>query len=203
MRTVLLLIAGVGLAGAGACSSSPRLDDRSGVDTAEAMNQIAKRRAEAVRLAQEAERLEATDRPRAIETYKQALALDDTLHNAWNNLGLLLMEDGNYADAVAAFQVAADLMPVDPRPPYNIGLAYQRNGWGEEAYRYFSMALERDPSHLPSMRGYVRAVEMTGRADERTMQIIRSAVMRETDEEWKTYFQRQRYRVEAMMDGRR
>jgi tetratricopeptide (TPR) repeat protein len=203
MRTILLLIAGVGLAGVCACSSSPKLADRPGAGTAEAMDQIARRRAEAVRLAQEAERFETTDRARAIQTYKQALGLDDTLHNAWNNLGLLLMEDGNYADAVAAFQVAGDLMPVDPRPPYNIGLAYQRNGWGEEAYRHFAMALERDPSHLPSMRGYIRAVEMTGRADDRTVEIIRSAMMRETDEEWKTYFQRQRYRVEAMMENNR
>jgi tetratricopeptide (TPR) repeat protein len=202
MRTILLLIAAVGLAGLCGCTSSPKLADRS-ANTAELIDQSAKRRAEAIRLAQEAERFETTDRPRAIETYREALSLDDTMHNAWNNLGLLLMEDGNYADAVAAFKVAADLMPVDPRPPYNIGLAYQRNGWGEEAYRNFAMALERDPSHLPSMRGYVRAVEMTGRADDRTVQIIRSAMMRETDEEWKAYFQRQRYRVEAMMDSRR
>lgn len=203
MRTVLLLIAAVGLAGACACSSSPKLDDRPGISPAQAIDQMARRRADAIRLAQEAERFETTDRPRAIATYKQALSLDDTLHNAWNNLGLLLMEDGNYADAVAAFQVASDLMPVDPRPPYNIGLAYQRNGWGEEAYRHFALALERDPSHLPSMRGFVRAVEMTGRADDRTVQIIRTAMMRETDEEWRAYFQRQRYRVEAMLESRR
>jgi len=203
MRTLLLLIAGIWLAGAGACSSSPKMDNRPGATTAEAVDQIARRRAEAVRLAQEAERFEASDRPRAIATYRQALSIDDTLHNAWNNLGMLLMEDGNYADAVAAFQVAGDLMPVDPRPHYNIGLAYQRNGWGEEAYRNFAIALERDPSHLPSMRGFIRAVEMTGRADDRTVQIIRTAMMRETDEEWRAYFQRQRYRVEAMMESRR
>lgn len=203
LKMMVVMMGGAGLAVAIGCSSSPKLADRSGPGTAEAMDQIARRRVEAARLAQEAERFETTDRPRAIETYKRALSLDDTLHNAWNNLGLLLMEDGNYADAVAAFQVAGDLMPVDPRPPYNIGLAYLRNGWGEEAYRHFSMALERDPSHLPSMRGFVRATEMTGRADDRTVQTIRNAMMRETDEEWKTYFQRQRYRVEAMMESRR
>jgi tetratricopeptide (TPR) repeat protein len=127
--------------------------------------------------------------------------MDDSLHNAWNNMGTLLMDKGNYADAVAAFQVAADLMPADPRPQYNMGIAYQRNGWGEEAFRHFALALERDPSHLPSMRGYIRAAEMTGRADERLIQVIRAAMLRDTDEQWRNYFQRQRYRVEALLDN--
>lgn len=202
MRTpTVILTCGLMLLGPAACNTAPKLPDRNA--TADAMEQSARRRAEALRLVQEAERLERTDAARAIDTYRRAVALDNTMHNAWNNMGMLLMEQGNYADAVAAFQVASDLMPVDPRPPYNIGLAYQRNGWGEEAYRHFAIALERDPSHLPSMRGFVRAAEITGRADDRTIQIIRTALMRETDEQWRTYFQRQRYRIEAMMENSR
>ena len=196
--TVLILALAVGATGPFACSTSPKLSERG--DVSSEIDQINRRRAEAVRLAQEAERLEQTDPQRAVETYRRALSLDDTLHNAWNNMGTLLMEEGNYADAVAAFQVSADLMPADPRPHYNIGIAYQRNGWGEEAYRHFSLALERDPSHLASMRGFVRAAEMTGRADERTVRVINSALLRETDEHWREYLQRQRYRVEALMD---
>lgn len=202
MRTLTVMFTcGLTLLGPAACNTAPKLADRN--PTQDAVEQSSRRRAEALRLVQEAERLERTDATRAIETYRRALALDSTMHNAWNNLGMLLMDQGNYADAVAAFQVASDLMPVDPRPPYNIGLAYQRNGWGEEAYRHFAIALERDPSHLPSMRGYVRAAESTGRADDRTIQVIRTALMRETDEQWRAYFQRQRYRIEAMMDNKR
>lgn len=202
MRTALVLISGVLIVAAGplACSTSPRLADR-GPSAGEAADQLGRRRAEAIRLAQEAERFEQSDPQRAIETYRRALSMDDTLHNAWNNLGTLLMEEGNYADAVSAFQVAADLMPVDPRPHYNMGIAYQRNGWGEEAFRHFAMALERDPSHLASMRGFVRAAEMTGRADDRIVRVISSALLRETDERWRAYLQRQRYRVEALLDN--
>lgn len=201
MRTdalVLTLLAAMSAAG---CSSSPNLPDRK--DPAAAIDEMARRRAEAGRLAREAERLEESDPDKALETYRRALSLDDSLHNAWNNMGLLLMERGEYADAVSAFQVAADLMPGDPRPMYNSGIAYQRNGWGEEAYRHFAMALERDRSHLPSMRGFVRAAEMTGRADERTVEVIRAATMRETDDRWRDYFQRQRFRVEALLDNGR
>lgn len=202
-RPVLLLIPTVllGLAPAPGCSSTPRLPDRA--STADQIDQIAKRRAEASRLTQEAERLGKTDPDLAIETYRRALALDDSAHNAWNNLGMLYMERGNYADAVAAYQVAADLIPGDPRPLYNIGIAYQRNGWGEEAFRNFAQALERDPSHLPSMRGFVRAAEMTGRADDRVIAVIRNAMMRDTDEQWRSYLERQRYRVEALIEFER
>lgn len=189
------------LSGAWGCSSTPRLDERA--STSEQIDQITQRRAEAARLAQEAERVGETDPDLAITTYRRALALDGSTHNAWNNLGILYMDKGNYADAVGAFQVAADLIPGDPRPLYNIGIAYQRNGWGEEAFRNFSRALERDPSHLPSMRGYVRSAEMTGRADEQVVAVIRNAVMRDTDERWRTYLQRQRYRVEALIEIQR
>lgn len=197
----VILAAAILLTGPSACSSSPRLSERGSASAADAIDQIARRRAEAARLAQEAERVEETDPEKALDLYRQAVAIDDSLHNAWNNMGTLLMDKGNYADAVAAFQVAADLMPADPRPQYNMGIAYQRNGWGEEAFRHFALALERDPSHLPSMRGYIRAAEMTGRADDRLIQVIRAAMLRDTDEQWRSYFQRQRYRVEALLDN--
>ncbi len=201
MRTFSAAILALALAGAAGCSNQPRLPDRDAAR--DSIDRLAQRRAEALRLAQDAERRAATDPETAIETYRRALALDDSLHNAWNNLGLLLMDRGAYSDAVAAFQVASDLMPGDPRPPYNIGLAYQRNGWGDEAFRNFAIALERDPSHLPSLRGYVRAAEMIGRADDTLVEKIKTATMRETDERWREYFQRQRFRVEAMMEVRR
>ncbi len=184
------------------CSSSPRLNERrSGADdAAEALNRLAEQRAEARRLSAQAEQAEANDPDRAIELYRRALSLDDTLQNAWNNLGTLLMDRGLYADAVGAFQRASQLVPNDPRPEYNIGIAYQRNGWGEEAFRHFANAIDRDASHLPSMRGYVRAAEMTGRADNRLLEVIQRATLMETDAAWKDYLLRQRYRVEAIMD---
>jgi hypothetical protein len=52
------------------CSSTPRLPERP--SAAEQIDQIAKRRAEAVRLSQEAERISATNPELAIETYRRA-----------------------------------------------------------------------------------------------------------------------------------
>lgn len=190
------------------CGTTPRLADRSkpgteATEASEAIARLERQREEARRILTRAEKAESDGKPdQAIDLYLQAVRLDESLQNAWNNLGTLLMERSRYADAVNAFQRASQLVPGDPRPEYNIGVAYQLNGWGEDAYRHFGYALGRDPSHLPSIRGYVRSAEMTGKADGDLLDIIKTATLRETDAEWRDYFLRQRYRVEAVLDER-
>lgn len=197
-----ILLAALLVAGAlPACGSSPKLKERQTLDNAsEAIAQIARQREEARQLAAQAERVAESDPAKAIELYQQSLRLDDAQQLAWNNLGTLLLDQGNYADAVNAFNRASQIVPGDPRPEYNIGIAYQRNGWGEDAFRHFGNAIDRDPSHMPSMRGYIRAAEMTGRADDTLLSMIKAATLRETDPDWRTYLQRQRYRVEAVLN---
>lgn len=207
-RRALMILLAMGAGTLIGCSSSPRLADRpSGdaqqSDAAAAIAALERRRAEARRVVVQAERAEADGRiEQAIDLYAQALRLDDSMHSAWNNVGTLLMGQNRYADAVGAFQRASQLLPGDPRPEYNIGVAYQQNGWGEDAYRHFGNAIARDGSHLPSIRGYVRAAEMTGKADLDLLDVIKSATLRETAPEWREYFLRQRYRVEAVLDER-
>lgn len=186
-----------------ACGSSPQLRERQAIDDAnQEISRITRQREEARRLTSQAEAVESDNATRAIELYQQSLRLDDAQQLAWNNLGTLLMTQGNYADAVNAFGRASQLVPGDPRPEYNIGIAYQRNGWGEDAYRHFGNAIDRDPSHMPSMRGFIRAAEMTGRADTALLATIKSATLRETDAKWREYLARQRYRVEAVINER-
>ncbi len=196
------------LATALGCSTSPRLADRPSEggarsDPASAIAELERRRAEARRIVAQAEVAEDEgDTDRAIDLYARALRLDDSMQNAWNNAGTLLMGQNRYADAVGAFQRASQLLPGDPRPEYNIGVAYQKNGWGEDAYRHFGNAIARDGSHMPSIRGYVRAAEMTGKADLDLLDVIKNATIRETSPEWREYFLRQRYRVEAVLEER-
>lgn len=201
-RLLIAAMPAIFIAGAlPACDSSPRLKQREALNEAnEAITRIARQREEARALAGQAERVSEEDPARAIELYQQSHRLDDSQQLAWNNLGTLLLDRGNYADAVNAFGRASQLVPGDPRPEYNIGIAYQRNGWGEDAFRHFGNAIERDPSHMPSMRGYIRAAEMTGRADNTLLAMIKNATMRETDPEWRDYLMRQRYRVEAVLN---
>src|SRR5690606_30650617 len=78
----------------------------------------------------EAERAERKgDEPAALALYREAIELDRRLPVAWNDFGTLLLQRGNYLDAVQALRVAADLDQTDPRPLYNIGTAYARAGW--------------------------------------------------------------------------
>ncbi|MCA9303895.1 MAG: tetratricopeptide repeat protein [Phycisphaerales bacterium] len=160
----------------------------------------ARRQAEALEHIRKAEALEAAGKnDEAILEYRAALETKNDMFAAWNNLGHLLMKKENYADAVSAFQVASRLQPGDPRPEYNIGLAYQRVGWAQDSFLHFELALDRDPVYLPALRGAVRSAEMLGQADQQVLDFIRSAQLRETEEQWKTYFQRQRVRVESQL----
>ncbi len=161
----------------------------------------AQRHAEALEHIRAAEALEAKgDDAGAILEYRAALETKNTMFAAWNNMGHLLMKKGDYADAVSAFQVASRLQPTDPRPEYNIGLAYQRVGWAQDSIVHFELALDREDSYLPALRGIVRSAEMVGQSDQQTLDYIRTALLRETNEQWQTYFQRQRYRVESQLD---
>lgn len=138
----------------------------------------------------------------ALEAYRTALELDDQHYASWNNMGQLLMEQNNYADAVAAFQIAAGIEPTDPRPVYNTGLAYQRVGWAADAYASYEKALARDPNYIPAMRGLVRSAEMLGSGSTELLDIIKQAQLRERDEQWRDYFRQQHARVQLLLDNR-
>ncbi len=189
----LILVGGVvGLGVASGCSSSTH---RAGPEVTQE-----RRHADAVRAAREGERLARAGRlDEAIEKYQEAIALSGDLQGAWNNLGELYMRRGDYADAVSAFGVAAGLVPTDPRPLYNTGLVYQRVGWAKDALDNYAKALERDPSMQEALRGHAVAADMLAHADERTLDYIRRGLLREKDPEWRTFFERQRFRVEAQM----
>jgi len=135
----------------------------------------------------------------AIRHYRQAILLDGDRYVAWNNLGVELMNDGNYLDAVAALKVAADLSPRDPRPVANIGLAYQEMGWAQDALDHYNEALMRDENFLDALRGFAHAEETLGQGSLQSLERIKRALMIEKDEQWRDFFQRRRFRVEALL----
>lgn len=194
VSTVVLTLA---LAGAatplGGCAGTPEP-----VATQEVRDQ---NRARGQELALEAQRLaNLGKKAEAIKAYQQALGTWREMPAAWNNLGVLLMERENYAEAVSAFKVAADQSQTDPRPLENIAICYMRAGWAEDALRYYGMALEREPNRLTSLRGAVRAAERLLVRDDATLDRIRRALMIETDPKYRDYFERQQVLVRAAVD---
>ena len=195
-RTTLVLALSVLGVGAGALPGCDMVPTR-------ATPSIGERRAAAMELVRQGEKLAAQGKiDEAADTYRAAISESSSVSPAWNNLGELMLRQGKYADAVSAFETAADLEPRDPRPVYNAGVAYQQAGWAEDALDKFSRALERDESYLPALRGAIRSAEMLSRADRVTSERIKRATLQETDPEWKAYFERQRFRVESGLTAR-
>jgi tetratricopeptide (TPR) repeat protein len=139
------------------------------------------------------------DSDTAVTLYREAIVLDRDRYVAWNNLGVELMNRGDYLDAVAALKVASDLSPRDPRPVANIGLAYQQMGWANDALEYYEQALHRDETFLDALRGFALAEELLGRGSLQSLEQIKRALMVEKDQEWRTFFERRKFRVEALL----
>lgn len=139
------------------------------------------------------------DSESAVAHYQQAVTIDPQRYVAWNNMGVELMKMNNYLDAVAAFRVAADLSPRDPRPVSNIGLAYQEMGWAQDALINYEDALRRDPNYLDALRGIAVAEQNLGYASLESLNRVRHALMIEPDEQWREFFQRQRFRIENQL----
>ncbi len=185
------------------CSSPDRTWDtnttKAASDPVDAYKQ--RSRTEAITLFNQAsQHHENGDFEKALVKYRESIQRDNTIFAAWNNMGQLLMQEKNYADAVSAYKIASDLQLTDPRPDYNIGLAYQIIGWGDESFIHFDRSLDRDPNYLPSLRGIVRSAEMLGTGDQRILEFIRSGQLRENDDQWREYFDRQRFRVEKLIE---
>jgi tetratricopeptide (TPR) repeat protein len=155
---------------------------------------------EARRLAADAQReAKAGHNDKAIELYQKSLDQSRDLFFVWNNLGLLLMEQENYTDAAEMFKSAADLAPEDPRPFYNIGLIYQRAVYDEKAREYFVKSLERDPKYLPALRGAIISDKRLDISDDPSLTRVRTALLIETDPQWRKIFMTEQLRIEGTM----
>lgn len=158
------------------------------------------RRARAI--SQQAQRADrAGDREGAIEHYRRAIAEYPEFGAAWNNLGVLLMED-DPLEAVSAFATASELSPRDPRPVYNLGVIWERSGYADEASRHYRRALARDANYLPALRGSIHMDHLRNASDEDTALALRRAMMLETDPRWREYFERQLILVRNKLNDR-
>ena len=139
------------------------------------------------------------DSSRAIELFTQSLTVRSDIGGVWNNFGLALKARGaelDYLQAAEAFKRAADLLPVDERPYQNLGVLYHERGFGEEALRYFTMALERNPNSLESLRGAISSSKVLLRSDEGGLARVNRALMIETDPTWRKIEEFEKLRIQ-------
>jgi len=87
----------------------------------------------------------------AIEKYREAIKLDDTLAEAHGNLGLLLLRKGDAA--VAAVELKRGLKgKADPRYHRGLGRVYRHDNKFPEAIAAYREALKLDPDNLQAHR---------------------------------------------------
>lgn len=100
---------------------------------------------------------------KAIEAFRQALAIDPTDKRALNNMGIALKEAGRYEQAVETFKAAVKAGTKPSKAYNNIGNAYIRMGRPSEAIVWFDRALaEPEPEseiHFSRANAYRRMGE--------------------------------------------
>lgn len=170
-RTPLVCIAaGLSLLGAIGCGTQRNRDTTSGVQ-----DDMSARMARAVRLTEQADR--AREPAQALALYDQALLEYDGLPQAWNGRGVALMSLDRYLEAAESFRRAGDLWPDDPRPLYNLGLAYYNRRYFDVARENFAEAIRRSPNHLPSLRAAIECDRVLNGGDEETLEWIKRLLM--------------------------
>jgi tetratricopeptide (TPR) repeat protein len=85
----------------------------------------------------------------ALARFREATALDPTVADYWNSLGMVLGGGGHHDEAVRAFGEATARAPANARYAYNLGLVLMRAG-KPEAAEWFRKTLALDASFRPA-----------------------------------------------------
>jgi tetratricopeptide (TPR) repeat protein len=85
------------------------------------------------------------EKQRAVERYVQAIELDPTFADAWNNRGVLLAELGKNSEACVAFEGALVNRPGDARARYNLADTLDDLGRSADAIPHWKAYLQLDP----------------------------------------------------------
>jgi tetratricopeptide (TPR) repeat protein len=176
------------------CASSASSKKKNSVTVITLPNQ-AEQIAAAQRLALQAQ--DAKDTAKAIDLYSQAVEAYSDLPAAWNNMGVLLLNEGRLMEAAEAFGSATERTPNDPRPYFNLGLTWDRAGYLETALEHYSKALALDERYLPALRGAIKSETRLGYSSPILVERIRVALFLEQDPQWREYFELQRSWAEA------
>jgi tetratricopeptide (TPR) repeat protein len=82
---------------------------------------------------------QASDFPEAIGRFTKATELDHSFADAYLGLGVCLLTEKKYADAIPPLETAVKLQPTNPLGHYNLATAYARTGRKEDAERQFAL----------------------------------------------------------------
>jgi Flp pilus assembly protein TadD len=79
------------------------------------------------------------DLPEAVRRFTKATQLNPNFADAYLGLGMSLLAQKNYADAVSPLEAAVKLQPGNPAAHYSLATAYARTGRKDAAAREFAL----------------------------------------------------------------
>lgn len=115
---------------------------------------------------------------------KAAIAAEPLYGPAHNGLGAVYYQQKNYYLAASEFQLAATAMPHKGEPRNNLGLVYEDVGRLDDAARSYDEALALSPGSVEITANLARALVRLGRDNDRTRQLLRDVVMKDTRPQW-------------------
>lgn len=95
-------------------------------------------------------------RDSAEASYRVALSIDPTDSWSMNNLGLLLIDQGRYEEALPPLARAVELRPEAPAFANNLGVALERTGHAGAASEAYRAALKADSTYSKASRSLAR-----------------------------------------------
>ncbi len=113
----------------------------------------------------------------------EALRLAPRDPAAFNILGVIELEKGNFAAAAAAIKRAVELQPDSPEPRHYLGVAYQHLGRHEDAVASFRAALLLRPTIVPTLLQLAKLLKILGRHDEAKEILLRLIAVNPGDTE--------------------
>ncbi len=87
----------------------------------------------------------------AFFAFRQALALNDTAFDAYNNMGLFYLHAGQLDSSIRCLQKAIQLRPANDKAYYNLGNTYATGGHYALAIEYYEAALQRDARNVDAL----------------------------------------------------
>jgi len=145
--------------------------------------------------------LEYGDSVLATHAFEKAVAADSRYGPAHNNLGQIYFDGLDMYQAAVAFDRAAQLMPDNPIPQNNLGLALETGGKLEHAIGHYQRAYELDPTNAEFLGNLIRVRMRLDPWDESVVGHLRELRFIETRPEWIDWIEEQlKIRHNPMLD---
>jgi tetratricopeptide (TPR) repeat protein len=131
----------------------------------------------------------ATDPREARRDFEKAVAADPLFGPAYNNLGVLDLNAGEYFDAAQNFDRAIKLMPYNAIPRIHLGLIYEEAGQLSNALDQFDQALELAHDSIDSLQADTRVRVRLELFTPQVVERLQTIAVHGTDETWRSWAQ--------------